>query len=91
MGRGVGFESLEGLAGSIGTDSTRGGILDQEETEVGQNCEAAPYEEGEDPPPAYAEVVGTGAGIQFFQAQIEVRHEVRDTYYMGGIIPNVHW
>ena len=49
----------------------RGGILDQEEAEVGQNCEAAPLEEREDLPPAYAEVVGTGADLQFLQVGVE--------------------
>ncbi len=67
MGRGVGFRSLEGLHEQGAADISRGGTLRSSETEVGSNCEAAPYEEGEDSPPPYAEVAGPGAVIQFIQ------------------------
>ena len=64
---GVGVGSFEGRTlGTLGTDISRGGNH-HAETEVGSNCEAAPYEEGEDSPPSYAEVAGAGADFQFRQ------------------------
>ena len=65
LGRGIGIGSSE-LVDQTWADTPSGGIQRQEEAEVGSNCEAAPFAEGEeDLPPPYAEVAGAGAVFQF--------------------------